>query len=413
MSKKTITQPNLQDNLDKWSQIDRYSRWMYHQYERYIGQTVLEVGAGLGRNVSFYINGRQKVVATDVFASEIKQLKSRFSSYDNFSAGSLDIMKDDLRPYRGKFDTVVCINTIEHLPDDLKAVAHMKECLSAGGHLIILAPALSFLFCHLDENVGHYRRYDRGRMKLLAQACDMKIIKHGYFNFFGIIPYYIKGKFGKNTGGSYSTSISDGAGKLINALSVILEPLEKLLPPPAGISEYIIMEKKVDNAHIANTHKQPINWWWVISSAFIAEVVGFASNLLCGNVKGFYASLALPPFSPPGWLFGVVWVVLYAVMGGIAGWLIGLQDQKITQHRQQALILYWLQLAINFVWSPIFFYFHHFPLATAVVLLLVVINVFYTLTLVKINKKAAYLMIPYLAWLVFASYLTIGVLLLN
>ena len=243
MSAKEIDQPNLENNLDKWGKIDRYSKWMFHKYEKYIGKSVLEIGAGLGRNVAYYIDGRDKVVATDIFESELEQLKKRFGDRQNFTAANLDIMKDDLSQYRGQFDTVVCINTLEHLPDDLKAVERMKECLADGGHLIILAPAMSFLFCHLDENVGHYRRYDRGRMKLLATACKMKIVKNGYFNFFGMIPYFFKGKFGKNTGGSYSTSISDGAGKMINILSIILEPIEKIIPPPAGISEYIIMEK--------------------------------------------------------------------------------------------------------------------------------------------------------------------------
>jgi len=156
-----------------------------------------------------------------------------------------------------------------------------------------------------------------------------------------------------------------------------------------------------------------INWWWVIGCALLAEVVGFASNLLCGDVKGFYVSLHLPPLSPPGWLFGVVWAVLYAVMGGLAGWLVS--NQKLQNHHyyKRAVYLYWAQLAVNFCWSPIFFRWHNFPLAVIVVLVLVAMNFYLTYCLSKIHKTAAYLTIPYLAWLLFASYLTVGVCLMN
>ena len=155
------------------------------------------------------------------------------------------------------------------------------------------------------------------------------------------------------------------------------------------------------------------NWKWMLGSALLAEAIGFASNLLCGDVRGYYASLKLPPLAPPGWLFGVVWVVLYAVMGCLAGWLMSLQTQKHQKERRLAVSLYWIQLILNFCWSPVFFRFHNFPLAVGIVLLLVILNVCLTLFLCKISKKAALWSLPYVAWLIFATYLTVGVFVLN
>jgi len=238
-----FAQPKLEDNLDYWQYFDRYSQWMFSKFEDFIGKDVLDIGAGIGRNIPFYIEGRDKVIATDVFSSQIEIMKQKFGSYKNFTAEHLDIMKDPLDKYSGQFDTVLCINVMEHLPDDLVAILRMKQCLRDGGRLIILSPAMSMLYCFMDKNVGHYRRYDRGQMCCLAKACGMKVLKNGYFNFFGMIPYYLKGKFGHDTGKSFSQGLNKKSGGLINVLSVILAPLEKIFPPPAGISEYIVMEK--------------------------------------------------------------------------------------------------------------------------------------------------------------------------
>ena len=156
-----------------------------------------------------------------------------------------------------------------------------------------------------------------------------------------------------------------------------------------------------------------INWQLVIGCALLAEIVGFASNLLCGDVKGFYLDLVRPPLSPPGWVFGVVWAVLYLVMGGLAGWLIGLDKKKFQPWRKRAVSCYWWQLLVNFCWSPVFFSIKNFLLAVVIVLALTAMNCWLSYCVGKINKKMACLTYPYLAWLIFATYLTIGVWILN
>ncbi len=164
---------------------------------------------------------------------------------------------------------------------------------------------------------------------------------------------------------------------------------------------------------IKKTNKNAINWWLVAGCGLLAEGVGFASNMLCGDVKGFYSSLLLPPLSPPGWVFGVVWSVLYLVMGGVAGWLICLDKEKYAPWRKRAITWYWWQLLVNFCWSPVFFGLKNFTLAIMIVLVLVAMNFWLTYCIGKIDKKVAWLTVPYLCWLVFAAYLTVGVGMLN
>lgn len=141
------------------------------------------------------------------------------------------------------------------------------------------------------------------------------------------------------------------------------------------------------------------------------ELVGAVSALIAGNFRGFYKTLELPPLSPPGFVFPIVWAVLYAVMG-FSAYLI-YRDENHGSQRSTALGLYVIQLAVNFAWSIIFFRFRLFlgAVITAVLLMLAVAAMI--LSFRKVNRFAAIINLPYLLWTAFAVYLTIGVCVLN
>lgn len=152
------------------------------------------------------------------------------------------------------------------------------------------------------------------------------------------------------------------------------------------------------------------HWKGLLTSIVIAELVGLISNFLSGNASDLYTQLKLPPFSPPGWLFGVVWPILYALMG-IAAYLVYAQEN--SQSKDTALSLYNTQLIFNFMWSIVFFRFQLYWGSVMIIILLDIL-VFLTIQTFKhINPKAAWLLIPYLIWILFATYLNIGIALLN
>ncbi|MBR1528297.1 MAG: tryptophan-rich sensory protein [Oscillospiraceae bacterium] len=140
------------------------------------------------------------------------------------------------------------------------------------------------------------------------------------------------------------------------------------------------------------------------------ELVGGLSGLLSGgNFSEFYQSLNQPPFAPPGWLFPVMWTILYALMG-----ISAYQIYQSDDHRKlPALRLYAIQLAVNFLWSIVFFRFRSLSGAVFVILLLLILIILMMIKFKKIRKSAAWLNLPYLLWTAFASYLTIGIYLLN
>ena len=131
-------------------------------------------------------------------------------------------------------------------------------------------------------------------------------------------------------------------------------------------------------------------------------LIGAVSN--SGVANGWYAGLTTPSFQPPGWAFGVVWTTLYTMMA-IA--LATILDQPSSRPRTTALILFAIQLALNFAWSPIFFGAHRIDLALVVI---VVMDVVVTMTIIacwRIRPLAGALLIPYLLWLCLATALNL------
>lgn len=142
-----------------------------------------------------------------------------------------------------------------------------------------------------------------------------------------------------------------------------------------------------------------------------AELVGALSALLSGGFSDFYEKYNQPPLSPPAWLFPIVWTILYAVMG-FSAYLIYSSDAK-PRTKEKALTIYWAQLAVNFLWTIVFFRFEALWAAFAVILLLWVLIILMILCFRKINQIAAYINIPYLLWVTFAAYLNLAVAIIN
>lgn len=157
---------------------------------------------------------------------------------------------------------------------------------------------------------------------------------------------------------------------------------------------------------------KPINLKRLIIAVVIPLAVGGLSALISGNISGKYSDFVQPPLSPPAIVFPIVWTVLYALMG-IASYLVYEESSVKHQKKNDALLFYGIQLFVNFLWSIIFFRFDAYWLAFALIIALVVLVVITMIKFREINKTAFYLLIPYIIWLLFATYLNFGVAVLN
>jgi translocator protein len=145
--------------------------------------------------------------------------------------------------------------------------------------------------------------------------------------------------------------------------------------------------------------------WLVL---YLALVLG--GGLVLGFLTtpgAWYAVLIKPAFNPPAWLFGPVWTVLYILIA-VAGWRVWQRDRHGWPMK-----LWWAQLALNFLWTPVFFAAHQIGLALVVILLMLAAILGFIATAWRPDRVAAWLFVPYAAWVAFASLLNGSIWALN
>ena len=141
-------------------------------------------------------------------------------------------------------------------------------------------------------------------------------------------------------------------------------------------------------------------------------LVGAVSAFVSGGGMRMIALLDKPPLSPPGWLFPLVWTVLYTFMG-IASYLVLTPDAARSEEISEAMDVYIYQLIVNFLWPVFFFNFKWYLFSFFWLILLWVLIIVMLRRFRGISKAAFWLILPYLAWVTFAGYLNLGIWWLN
>jgi tryptophan-rich sensory protein len=154
---------------------------------------------------------------------------------------------------------------------------------------------------------------------------------------------------------------------------------------------------------------EPVNW--LLLAAFVVGVVAAGALVGVANSPGsWYESLDKPPANPPSGVFGPVWTVLYAAIGA-AGYLAWRATSGAA--RTTAMVAWSAQLALNLAWTPIFFGLERPGWALVEIVVMLVAIVATIVIFARSSRPAAALLVPYLAWVCFATYLTAGIVLLN
>lgn len=152
-----------------------------------------------------------------------------------------------------------------------------------------------------------------------------------------------------------------------------------------------------------------IKWKSLLINIAIPLVIGGLASLITNDGFKNYADVTKPALSPPSWLFPIVWTILYTLMG-ISSYLIYEKDKSLNKI---SLIIYAVQLALNFTWPIFFFGFNAYLFSFIVLVILIIFVIAMIAFFYKENQISAFLQIPYLIWLIFAAYLNLSVYLLN
>ena len=233
--------------LMRMASAPRYNRWIFEELSPYAGRRVLEVGCGIGNMTAFFAPGRELLLAIDRLPASIAYARARFQGMPQVVVRPGDIMDADLLPElrAHRFDTVVCINVLEHLEDDLTALRHMREVLEPGGNLLLLAPAGRYLYGALDEALGHVRRYERHQLEARVRAAGFAIVELHYLNLLGIPGWFLNSRILKRR------LLPAGQLRLFNAIAppfIWLETrLRRVWDAPLGQSLVCVAQKKPDS----------------------------------------------------------------------------------------------------------------------------------------------------------------------
>jgi SAM-dependent methyltransferase len=207
---------------------------MFERIRPWIGDRVLEIGSGIG-NLSEFLVDRPKVVLTDTAAEYLERLRARFGHRPNVEVMRLYLPTPEGPVADHRFDTIVCLNVLEHVADDVGSLAAMRRLLDKGGRLVLLVPALRALYGSLDRALGHVRRYTRGELRTKFEQNGFRLRRLEYFNMAGIPGWWVSGTLLRRE------IIPAGPLRLFDAL-VPLFRLERFLPWRIGQSLIAIGE---------------------------------------------------------------------------------------------------------------------------------------------------------------------------
>ncbi|MGC9328726.1 MAG: glycosyltransferase, partial [Candidatus Hinthialibacter sp.] len=183
-----------EETLFRLSSVNKYYAIFYERIQKLLGKRVLEIGSGAGNFTRFLMN-RELVVATDCSSNHLHTIRQRFVENKRFRIRKFDASQppsDELKAYQ--LDTVVCLNVLEHIENDLGALRHMKSLLTPGGRLILLVPSLKALYGSLDIGLDHYRRYSKKELQDNIKAAGFEIEQTFFFNMWGVPGWFINSR---------------------------------------------------------------------------------------------------------------------------------------------------------------------------------------------------------------------------
>ena len=188
------------ETLDALAAAPRFNRWMADTIRDYVGENVMEIGAGIGNLTRCLVPRKKRYVATDFQPEYLARLSGRFHHRPNMEIQFVDLAKKEcFSEYFGQMDSVVCLNVLEHVEDDRQGLSNIHSVLRSGGKAIILVPHGQEIYGTMDAAVGHYRRYSEAELRQKMEHAGFRVEKVIMFNRISRPAWYISGRIFKRT----------------------------------------------------------------------------------------------------------------------------------------------------------------------------------------------------------------------
>jgi SAM-dependent methyltransferase len=180
--------------LSSVARANRYNRWILEQVNDYLGQRVLEAGAGIG-SLSTLLLARQRLILADYESMYVSVMRQRFGRRSNVQVDQADLTRrEDFDRWQDEqLDTVFCSNVLEHLEPDVQVLRDFHRTLVPGGHCVIVVPAGRWLYTALDRQLEHCRRYTREELSRKMMEAGFEIAFAKQFSRLGSVGWAVSG----------------------------------------------------------------------------------------------------------------------------------------------------------------------------------------------------------------------------
>ncbi len=225
------------------ARMSNYYRWILRQFDGALGRRIWDAGAGIGTVSETLIENADFLLATEFGEKNLVALRERFAGRAAVRVEFCDLSREDARVFAGeRLDTIVSLDVLEHLADDGFALRLFHAVLAPGGRLCLKVPAHPFLYGTMDRASLHHRRYARRELREKLRAVGFVPEHLRAMNLAATIPYFVKGRLLKRDR-NFSNSIDGERLGFYNRIVPWLERIERVLPPPFGLSLIAIARK--------------------------------------------------------------------------------------------------------------------------------------------------------------------------
>ena len=227
------------DDLETMQEARRYSAHLFNLFRAHLGKRVLEVGSGIGTMSRPLADAADLVVGLEPNANCVGRLKDAMNGHPRFVLRACHLEEcDRTELVNHRFDTVVCVNVLEHIEDDAGALRMFKDVLIPKGRVLIFVPAVQAAYGPLDAELGHHRRYSKPTLAKAFGDAGLDLLTLRYTNPIGLLGWMYNAHIAKSTAHSVTQV------KLFEALVAPWAlPLERLITPPIGLSLIAVGQK--------------------------------------------------------------------------------------------------------------------------------------------------------------------------
>lgn len=213
--------------LSYLNEAGRFNQWVLSTFASDLGPNVLEVGCGTGNFTVLMAEQGHRVTGIDIDEDYVEMAGRRLFRFPDARVLRADVTSLELDE---TYDTVVMLDVLEHIRDDISLLVSLKRALCPGGRLILKVPAGQWLYGPMDEAIGHYRRYDKKSLAWTLEAAGFAPIRQHYFNIAGTLGWWLNGRLLKRT---------TPPGEQLRAFEMLVPAfrlMEGMVPPPFGLS---------------------------------------------------------------------------------------------------------------------------------------------------------------------------------